>query len=49
MNGDKFFSLLGSIVILAIVTAVLSSRQTSGIITSFFGGFGNSIRAASGK
>lgn len=49
MNADKFFTLLGSIVILATVTAVLSSKNTSGIITSGFGGFSNALRAASGR
>lgn len=51
MNGDKFFNILGGIVVVATITAlVLPGRQTPAIITSFFGGFADSIRAAiSGK
>jgi hypothetical protein len=46
MNGDKFFTLLGTIVVLAIVTTlVLPGRQTPQVISSFFNGFSGSIRA----
>lgn len=49
-NPDGIFSILGSIVILAIVTTlVLPGRQTPKVLSTFFGGFAGSIRAASGR
>lgn len=50
MNLDKGFTLLTTIVILAIVTTlVLPKRQTPGVISSFFNGFAKSIRAGMGN
>jgi hypothetical protein len=47
--GDKVISVLGSIVVLAIVTTlVLPGRQTTGVITAGSNGFIGSIRAAMG-
>ena len=49
MNFDKFFSLLGSIVILAGVTVVLTSTQTVGVIKAGSGGFIGALKAATLK
>ena len=47
--GDKVFNVLGSIVLLAIVTTlVLPGRQTPAVINAGLGGFANSIRAGMG-
>lgn len=47
MNGDKFFNILGSIVLIGTITAlVLPGRQTPAVITAFFNGFGGSIKSA---
>jgi len=46
---DQFFTVIGSILILAIVTtALLPGRQTPGVLTAFFGGLATAIRAAMG-
>ena len=48
--ANQAFNLLGSIVILAMISVALSrSSNTSGVTRSFFSGFANSIRAARGK
>lgn len=48
--GDKVISVLGSIVILAIVTTlVLPGRQTVGVVKAGSDGFIGSIRAAMGN
>ena len=48
--GDKVFNVLGTIVVLAIVTTlVLPGRQTPAVLTSFFNGFSGSIQAGMGK
>lgn len=50
MNGDKFFNLLGTIVILAIITTlVLPGRQTVGVITAGGNAFKDSIFTAMGS
>ena len=50
MNADKIFNVLGSIVILAIITTlVLPQRQTPAVISSFFNGFSGSIKAGLGQ
>ena len=48
MNADKLFTLLGSIVVLATVTVVLTSPKTSDVIKAGSGGFIGSLRAAMG-
>lgn len=49
MKPDSLFTLLGSIVVLAIVTTlVLPGRQTPGTITAGGNAFANAIRAAMG-
>ena len=48
MNADKLFTLLGSIVVLAVVASVLSSKNTVGIIGGLSSGFTNSLKAAKG-
>lgn len=48
--ADKFVTILGTIVVLAIVTTlVLPGRQTPGVLSAFFSGFANAIKAAMGK
>lgn len=48
--GNALVSVLGTIVILAIVTTlVLPGRQTPGVLAAFFNGFAGSIRSASGR
>lgn len=48
--ANQAFNLLGSIVILAMVSVALSrSSNTAGVLSSFFGGFSSSIRAARGR
>jgi hypothetical protein len=47
--GDKLFNVLGSIVILAIVTTlVLPGRQTVGVINASGNAFSGGLRAAMG-
>lgn len=48
--GNKMIDVIGSIVVLAIVTTlVLPGRQTSQVITSSGNAFSGSIRAAMGR
>lgn len=48
--GDKLVNVLGSIVVLAIVTTlVYPGRQTGTVITAGFNGFRDSIRAGMGN
>lgn len=49
MNADKFFTILGSIIVLATVTVVLSAPNTSKVVGAGFSGFTGSLRAAMGK
>lgn len=49
MNADKLFNILGSIVTVALVTTVVSSRNTAGIVSAFGSAFSGSLRAAQGK
>ena len=49
MNMDKFFNVLAAIVTVALVTTVVTSKQTSGIIRSFGSAFSGSLRAAQGR
>lgn len=47
--GDKLFNVLGSIVVLAIVTTlVLPGRQTVGVINAGGNAFSGGLRAAMG-
>lgn len=49
-NVDGVFTLLGSIVLLAIVTTlVLPGRQTGSVVTAGGNAFTNSIKAAMGR
>lgn len=48
--ADQLVSILGTIVILAIITTlVLPGRGTAGVLNAFFTGFANAIKAASGR
>lgn len=45
--ANQAFNLLGSIVVLAIISVALSKKSnTQGVVTGFFTGFGNSLKAA---
>lgn len=46
MNLDRVFNILGSIVVLAGVTVVVSSPRTAAIITSLGNAFSGAINAA---
>jgi len=49
-NADGLFTLLGSIVLVALVTTlVLPGRQTPKVISAGGGAFAGSLRAALGK
>lgn len=48
--GDKVVNVLGSIVVLAIITTlVLPGRQTPAVLSAGLGGFSNSIKTAMGN
>lgn len=47
--GDKVFNVLGSIVTVALVTAVVSHPASAQVIRAFGEAFSGSIRAALGK
>lgn len=50
MNFDGLFSVIASIVALALVTTlVLPGRQTGNVIQKFFAGLAAAIRAAMGR
>jgi hypothetical protein len=49
MKVNNFFDVLGLIVVLAIVTDIVTSRNTAGIISSAGSAFGGTLRAAQGK
>ena len=49
MNADKLFNLLGSIVTVAIITTVVTNRNSAEVIKAFGAAFAGSIRAAQGK
>ena len=46
--GDKFFNVLGLIVVLAMVAVTVGSSQSSGVISSMGSAFSGSIQAALG-
>jgi len=48
--ANQAFNLLGSIVVLAMISVALSrSSNTAGVLKSFFAGFSGSIKAARGR
>lgn len=49
MNADRLFNLLGSIVVVALVTVVVTNRNSARIIAATGGAFSNSLRAAQGR
>lgn len=50
MNGSRFFDIMASIVVVALVTTlVLPGRQTVGVINAGSGGFASVLRAAQGR
>lgn len=47
--ANQAFNLLGSIVVLAMISVALSRNSaTSSVLKAFFGGFGGAIKAARG-
>lgn len=49
MKADDIFDVMGGIVLVALATTLVTSRNTAGIVTSLGNAFGGSIRAALGK
>lgn len=49
MNLDKAFTVIGSIIVLAMLTTVLTAPNTVGVIKAGSGGFIGSLKAAMGK
>jgi hypothetical protein len=49
MKVNSFFELLGSIVVLAMITDVVTSKNTAKIVTSSGGAFANVLKSAQGK
>lgn len=49
MNMDKVFSILGSIIVLAVISTVLASKNSTGILSGLFGGFTNLLKVAEGR
>lgn len=49
MKVDNFFDVLGLIVVLAIVTDIVSSKNTAGIVSNSGNAFANVLKAAQGK
>lgn len=47
--GDKAFNVIGSIVTVALVTAIVSQPNSARVISAFGDAFAGSIRAALGK
>lgn len=46
---NQAFNLLGSIIVLAIISVALSRKSnTQGVLSGFFSGFANTIKAAKG-
>lgn len=46
--GDKVFNVLGSIVTVAMITTVVSHRQSAAVIRALGNAFSGSLRAAQG-
>lgn len=49
MNADKLFTLLGSIVTVALATTIVSHPASASVITAFGNAFSGSLRAAQGR
>jgi hypothetical protein len=50
MNGDKFLTVLGTVVTVALVTTIaVNGVGFSKVITAFFSGFGGILTSAQGK
>lgn len=49
MKADDLFDVLGGIVLVALVTTIVTSRNTAGQITAAGNAFSGSIAAALGK
>lgn len=49
MTADKLLNVVGSIVTVALVTAVVSSKNTAGIVKAFGDAFAGSLKAAEGR
>lgn len=49
MKVNSFFELLGSVVVLAMLTDVVTSKNTASIVTSGGNAFSNILRSAQGK
>ena len=49
MNLDKVFSVVGSIIVLAIISTVIASGNTKGILSTFFTGFTGLLKTAEGR
>jgi hypothetical protein len=49
MKVNSFMEVLGLIVVLAIVTDIVTSKNTAGIISSGGSAFGNVLKSAQGK
>lgn len=47
--GDKAFNILGAIVTVAMVTAVVSNKESKEVIKAMGGAFSGSIKAALGR
>jgi hypothetical protein len=48
MSADRLFNVLGSIVTVALVTTIVSSKNTAGIVSAFGNAFAGSLKAAQG-
>lgn len=49
MKFNSLIDVLGGVVLVAMITAVVSSRNTAGQMTAAANGFGNVIQSALGK
>ena len=49
MNMDKIFSIVGSIIILAVISTVLASKNSVGLLNGLFSGFSNTLKVAEGR
>lgn len=50
MNMDKVFSILGSIIVLAIIgTVITNGTSSNNLLKTFFSGFGGLLKTASGR
>ena len=47
--GDKIFNVMGSIVTVAMITTVVSNRNSAAVIRALGNAFSGSLRAAQGK